>query len=259
MSVVSGIYGATKAASASESATDASTAIAQAQLQYQKELMEPYRSIGAEGLAKLYGSPVTYTNAAGQTVTAPGTGQAYDLFTDPVTGQKISYEDMVTKQLGSEAYKQSPEYEAQNALAQKALAQQRQARGLEYSAPASAAAQSAELSQKLTASDYANYKADLTNRYNALRNQASTEYDRLTQQANYGLGATTSLGTASQAAASQQSAAATQAGANQAQLWAGLGGASANTAATGLSLYGTGKSLGWWGTAPKAAEAAAVA
>lgn len=244
-----GYLGASESADATQYAADQQAQIAADQLRYQKELQAPYQVVGAKGLAQLYGEPVKYIDPyTGEETTVEGTGKAYDLFTDPVTGQKISYEDMVTKQLGSEAYQQSPEYQAQNALAQKALAQQRQARGLEYSAPASAAAQSAELSQKLTASDYANYKADLTNRYNALRGQAATEYDRLTQQANLGLGATTALGSASQAAASQQAAAAQQAGQAQAGLWSGLGGAAASSIGTGLQIANTGSNLGWWGS-----------
>lgn len=246
-SVGIGIAGSVMANDAQSEATQAQRDIAATQLDYQKQLMAPYQSAGAQGLSKLYGQDVTYTDPkTGLPVTVKGSGTPYDIFTDPVTGQKISYDAMVTKQLGADAYTQSPEYQAQNALAQKALSNQRQARGLEFSAPASAAAQSAELSQKLTAQDYGQYKADLINRYNTLRNQASSQYDVLTQQANLGLGATKQLGAAGQNYATAASAAAANQGAADAQFWSGLGNIASSGSQAATGAFNLGSSLGWF-------------
>lgn len=277
MSIVSGTIGAVMG---SEATTEAANTTANAQrdataqqIELQKEMYDqyrkdfaPYQQAGYYGIGQLYGQTTTYTDpVTGEQRTVQGAGYPFSFTTDPYTGEILkppSYDNTVTNELGN--YKQSEGYQAQNSLAQQALQRQLNARGLNYGATGASAA--AELSQKLTASDYDKYRQDLQQRYQGLSTDFSqlmgvnqNEYNRLLDATKIGQGAAASAGQAGNSYAQQASSAlqnmanatgqaATAAGQAQAGLWSGLGTASANTFGTALRAYDYGSTQGWWGS-----------
>lgn len=275
MSVVSGTVGAVLGSDATESAAE-TTAQAQSdatsqQIALQREMYNqyredfaPYQQAGYYGLAQLYGQDTTYTDPiSGEERTVQGANQPFQFTRNPYTGETLrppSYDETVTDQLGN--YEQSAGYQAQNTLNQQALQRQLNARGLNYGATGASAG--AELSQKLTASDYDKYRQDLQQRYQGLSADFSqlmgvnqNEYNRLLDATKIGQGAAASAGQAGNSYAQQASSAlqnmanatgqaAMAAGQSQAALWSGLGSASANTAGTALRAYDYGSTHNWW-------------
>jgi len=243
MSIVSGTIGAIKGARAQDNATNMQQVLAnqqaatqKSQYEDQKALFDPYLQAGYKGL---------------------GQAQNFDLMQG--VGDQPNFDTEYTNKLS--AYDESPAYQAQNMLGQQDLARARSARGLDFGAPAAGANASAELSQRLRSTDYDKYRSDLGNRYKALqgeyanrRDVNASKYSQLTDMIKVGQGAASSTGQAGQNYANQAAGIfatlgnnAQQSANNQSAMWGGLGGASANTASTGLKAYDTANKAGWFG------------
>lgn len=167
MSVISGILGASAQESAAEAGAQVQRETTSEQMALARELARavetsqgPYSMTGYQALADLYGKEIKYKNPfTGVYEIAKPSGSAFDFAINPMTGKKYELPDFqrdYESKLGD--YKQSEGYLAQNALGQKALARQLQARGLGSSATAANA--SAELSQRLIATDFDKFRAE---------------------------------------------------------------------------------------------------
>jgi hypothetical protein len=258
-------YGAHENSTAINDAANAQANSAQQQLDVQKQMFDtqrsdfaPYQELGLKGIADLgvynTGDQSMYTQATPEEIAQQNasdlssrswynrgrpsrydtnqtyykdrsgnliTAAQYDKLAKPL-GEMPSYDQIVTDQMGN--YNASPAFNAQNTLGQQALQRQLNARGLNYGATGASAG--AELTQKLVASDYDKYRADLTDRYKALQGQYALKrdvnnqgYQSLLDQVKIGQGAANSAGQA-----------AGQNAANASQTFAGLGQAQANVA-----------------------------
>ncbi len=166
------------------------------------------------------------------------------------------YQKTVTDPMAAWNYEQTPAYKAKFTLGSEELNNQLQARGL--STGAVAANRAADLSRKLTASDYVterNYNlGNLQDIYKSKLEKNTTNYARLLDQVRIGQGANSSLGAAGQAYATGVGNAAIEVGKADAGFYAGLPGAVLGTANTGLKAYDTGRRAGWWGDSPSGTE-----
>ncbi len=233
MSIVSGTIGAIKGSKATEQAAQTAADASRYIFDEIKRLNEPFYNQGLASLPSIR----SYTEA-----------------------NLPSFEDIVYKPMSDWKYQQSPAYQAKYTLASEELNNQLQARGLTPSAIG--ANRATDLSRRLTADDYATERGyeygRRTDLYKGKLSENTDRYNRLLDQVKMAQGAAGTMGQAGNQYAQGVGQAAMEAGQAKAGFWSGLGGASAQTAATGLRAYDYGNKAGWWGQGANSAGVTAA-
>ena len=215
------IYGASKAAKATKQAADTSADASRYMYDRTVELNDPFYQQGLSALEDI---------------------DDYD------SSRLPTYEDTVSKPMDDWNYEQSDSYKAQYGLGMEELNKQLQARSL---APSGVGAtRAADLSRKLTATDYDKErtyrKSSLSDLYNSRLSENQNRYQQLLDKVKMGTGATSAMGAAGNQYASQVGQSATAKGEAEAGFYSGLGGVPTSTMATGLKMYDMGNKGGWW-------------
>lgn len=243
-----GIFGAKKASDAQKKSADAQlflTRVNQEQLQKEQNrasnVWDRYAREGSYGLGQL---------------------SNFDLMKG--VGDQPSYDKEYWDRL--DQYESSPAFQAQNQLGQLDLAHQQAARGIRRSA--SSANASAELSQKLRATDYDKYRQDLAARYAALqgeygqrRDLNKDQYQQIMDRVKIGTGAlqqqqasNLAYNQAKSGNVANASNAINQQGQANAGFWSGLGGTLGGGLMAGQAAKGLGAGSWFGGNAAAAAQ-----